>query len=141
MATFAAKYFVSGAASGVSNRVGELSGDIGKQLSTESLSKKDLDRAEKELYKEETSRKKKHLKMEASREKLRSDIRGKYGITKRKGHEPVESHSGILMPRSEKELLLAAENHADEEDDCECSSCCPWTSCFPCFKFNNHKDS
>ena len=54
MATFAAKYLVSSAASGVSNRVGELSGDIGKQLSTENLSKKDLDRAEKELYKEET---------------------------------------------------------------------------------------
>lgn len=144
MASFGAKYLVSSAASGVTGRVGELSGDIGKQLSLESLSKKDLERAEKVLHKEENERKKKHLRMEASREKVRSDIREKYGIKKRRGHEPVETHTGILMPRSEKELLLSVENHEEEEEDCECSPCCcpsRWTSCFPCFGFNTNKHS
>lgn len=141
MATFAAKYLVSSATSGVTGRVGELGGDLGKQFSMENLSKKDVERAEKELNKQEKERKKKHLKMEASREKIRSDIRGKYGITKRKGHEPIETHTGILMPRSERELLLSVDNHeAEEEDECECSPCSPWTSCFPCFS-NSHKHS
>lgn len=141
MATFAAKYLMSSATSGVAGRVGELGGDIGKRLSMENLSKKDLERAERQLYKEENERKKKHLHQEASREKRRSEIRGKYGIKKRKGHEPVESHTGILMPRSEKELLLAVENREDEEEDCECSPCCPWTSCFPCFSSFNNRHS
>lgn len=141
MATFAAKYLVSSATSGMTGRVGDLGEDLGKQFSMENLSKKELDRAEKELSREEKERRKKHLKMEASREKLRSDIRGKYGITKRKGHEPVETHTGILMPRGEKELLLSVENREEEEEDCECSPCCAWTSCFPCFSSNNSKHS
>lgn len=126
MATFAAKYLVSSATSGVTSRVGELSGDFGKQLSMENLSKKELERAEKELNKEEKERKKKHYKMEASREKVRSDIRGKYGIQKRRAHEPVETHTGILMPKSEKELLLAAEKEEEEDEDCICSPCSSW---------------
>lgn len=142
MATFAAKYLVSSATSGVTGRVGELSGDLGKQFSMENLSKRDVERAEKELNKEEKERLKKHHKMEASREKLRSDIRGKYGIKKRRGHEPVETHTGILMPKSEKELLLSVESREEEEEeDCECSPCCRWTSCFPCFGFNSNKHS
>ncbi|KAJ7392427.1 hypothetical protein OS493_012090 [Desmophyllum pertusum] len=139
MATFAAKYLVSSATSGVTGRVGELSGDFGKQLSMENLSNKDLDRAEKELNKEEMQRKKKHYKMEESREKLRTDMRGKYGIQKRRAHEPVETHTGILMPKSEKELLLAAEKGEEEEEDCTCS--CAWARlCFPCL-FKNTKHS
>lgn len=137
MAGFAAKYLVSSATGGVTGRVGELGGDLGKQFSVENLhmSKADMERAEKERHKRDKERKKKHIEMELSREKLRSDIRGKYGIKKRKGHEPVETHTGILMPRSEKELLLSAakQDESEEEDDCECCSCCPWTSCFPCF--------
>lgn len=140
MAAFAAKYIVSSATSGVTGRVGELSGDLGKQLSMENLSKKDLERAEKELNKEEKARKKKHYQMEASRQKLRSDIRGKYGIKKRRAHEPVETHTGILMPRSEKELLLAMDREEEEEDDCICSPCCSWIRlCCPClFKGAKH---
>ena len=141
MATFAAKYLVSSAASGMTGRVGDLGDDLGKRISMENLSKKELERAEKELSKEDKERRKKHLKTEASREKLRSDIRGKYGIKKRKGHDPVETHSGILMPRSEKELLLSVQNREEEEEDCECSPCCAWSSWFPCFSSNNHKHS
>lgn len=139
MAGFAAKHLVSSATGGMAGRVGELGGDFGKQLSMENLhlTKKEIERAEKELERREKERKKKHTEKEASREKLRSNIRGKYGIKKRRGHEPVETHSGILMPRSEKELLLsvknAGEDEVEDEDDCGCSSCCPWTSCLPCF--------
>lgn len=142
MATFAAKYLVSSAASGVTGRVGEFGGDLGKQLSMENLTKKDLERAEKELNKEERERKKKHYRMEASREKLRTDMRGKYGIQKRRAHEPVETHTGILMPKSEKELLLATEKEEEEDDDCTCSPCsCTWAYlCCP-FLSKNTKHS
>ena len=141
MATFAAKYLVSSAASGVTGRVGELSGDLGKQLSMENLSKKELERTEKELDKEERERKKKHYKMEASREKLRSDIRGKYGIEKRRAHEPVETHTGILMPKSEKELLLGTDKEDEEDEDCTCSPCSSWAYlCCP-FLTKKTKDS
>lgn len=139
MASFAAKYLVSSAASGVTGRVGEFSGDLGKQLSMENLTKKDLERAEKELNKEERDRKKKHYKMEASRERLRSDIRRKYGIQKRRAHQPVETHTGILTPKSEKELLLVAEKEEEpEDDDCPCIPCsCTWASlCCPFFSKN-----
>ena len=144
MASFAAKYLVSSAASGVTGRVGEFGGDLGKQLSMENLTKKDLERAEKERNKEEMDRKKKHYRMEASREKLRTGIRGKYGIQKRRAHEPVETHTGILMPKSEKELLLATEKEEeeDDDDDCPCGPCsCTWFYlCCPFFS-NNTKHS
>ena len=139
MATFAAKYLVSSAASGVTSRVGEFSGDLGKQLSMENLTKKDLEKAEKILNKEERDLKKKHYMMKATRERLRSDIRRKYGIKKRRAHQPVETHTGILMPKSEKELLLAAEKEEEEDDDCTCIPCsCTWASlCCPFLSKNN----
>lgn len=140
MAGFAAKHLVSSATGGMAGRVGEFGGEFGKQLSMENLhlTKKELERAEKELNRREQERKKKNLEKEASREKVRSNIREKYGIKKRRGHEPVETHSGILMPRSEKELLLSVnksegDDEVEDDDDCGCSSCCPWTSCLPCF--------
>ena len=117
MATFAAKYLVPGAASGVTGRVGEFSGDLGKQLSMENLTKKDLERAEKELIKEDRDRKKKHHMMEASRERLRSDIRRKYGIQKRRAHQPVDIHAGILMPKSQKDLERVEKELDKEERD------------------------
>lgn len=142
MATFAAKYLVSSATSGVTGRVGELGGDIGKTLSMENLNKKDIERAEKELNKEAKARKKKHHKMEAIREKLRSDMRGKYGIKKRRAHEPVETHTGILMPKSEKELLISpADKDQEEDDECVFCPCCSWLRlCCPCL-YNGIKHS
>ena len=127
MTTFAAKYLVSSATGGVTNKVGEFGGDIGKQISLENLSKKDLERAEKDLDRKDKKRQKKHYKMELTRQKLRDNIRGKYGITKRRAHEPVETHTGILMPRSEKELLLEEKQEDDDSDPCLSwiRSCCP----------------
>ena len=109
MATFAAKYLVSG---------------VSKQLSLESLNKLDFERVEKELGNEDTQRKKKHAKMELERKQVREDIREKYGINPRKAHDPVHSRSGLLVIQSEKDVLLQEE---DEDSDC-CTPCC---SCFP----------
>ena len=115
MASFAAKYLVSNAASGVTSRVGEFSGDLGKQLSMENLTKKDLEKAEKILNKEERDLKKKHYMIKAARERLRSDIRRKYGIKKRRAHQPVETHTGILTPKSAKNLERA-EKELDKKE-------------------------
>lgn len=110
MATFAAKYLVSG---------------VSKQINLETLTKLDFDRAEKELEKEDTERRKKHAKQEKGRQKLRQNIREKYSIDERKGHEAgVQNRSGLLVAKTEKDLLL------EEEDDSD-SDCCP-RDCLAC---------
>lgn len=70
------------------------------------MSKVDMERVEKEWYKCDKEWKKKYIEMELFREKFCFDIRGKYGIKKRKGYELVEIYIGILMLWSEKEFLL-----------------------------------
>lgn len=107
MVIFVVKYFVLSVISGVIGRVGELGWDIGKIFSMENLNKKDIERVEKELNKEVKVRKKKYYKMEVIREKLWFDMRGKYGIKKRWVYELVEIYIGILMLKSEKELLIS----------------------------------
>ena len=94
-----------------------------------------LERVEKALN-EWRDRKKKHFMKEPSRERQRSNIGEKNGNQERRVHQPVETHTGILTPKSEKELLLAAEK---EDDDCTCIPCSCTLASLCCFSSKNTK--
>lgn len=126
MASFAAKYLVSSATSGVRTTIGE-------QFSEEEQpSKEEVEKLEKHLEKEEEKRRMKHAHLEEKRSKNRERIRMKYGIEKSKRHEPAETHSGLIIRKisksHEKEHLL----QDDEEEEDECCACCNMRTCCPC---------
>lgn len=131
MANFAAKYLVSGATDGVTRTVGEFSDELSSRVhsSLDSAEKKELERTNKELEKKEVKRRKQYQKKEAERQQVRAKIRGKYGIEKRKSHEPTETHTGVMSPQDERAFLLEEEESGDE-----CSPCCPAFTC-SCFDY------
>ena len=121
MASFAAKYLVSGATGGVTRTVGGFSDELSNRVhgSLESADKKELERSNRELERKEEKRKKQYQKKEAERQQLREAIRGKYGIEKRKSHDPMTTHTGLMSPHDERTILLEEEESGDE-----CSPCC-----------------
>ena len=97
-----------------------------------------LERVEKALN-EWRDRKKKHFMKEPSRERQRSNIGEKNGNQERRVHQPVKTHTGILTPKSEKELLLAAGKKGEEDDDCTCIPCSCTLASLCCFLSKNTK--
>ncbi|XP_013786142.1 complexin-like [Limulus polyphemus] len=86
--------------------------------------KNEAEQAEQErldaLREAEERRKEKHRKMEEEREKMRQEIRDKYGIKKKEEKEAEMNQAiaeGSLNRRKKTPAEIAAEQEAEEQDD------------------------
>lgn len=118
MAAFVAKQMVG-------SKLNAVKGAVGNEESENSEDKDGADEEEQErleaLREAEDRRKEKHRKMEEEREKMRQEIRDKYGIKKKEEvqqEDPFADMEGSSLNRKRKTPAeLAAEAEAEEQDD------------------------
>lgn len=118
MAAFVAKQMVG-------SKLNAVKGAVGNEESENSEDKDGADEEEQErleaLREAEDRRKEKHRKMEEEREKMRQEIRDKYGIKKKEEvqqEDPFADMEGGSLNRKRKTPAeLAAEAEAEEQDD------------------------
>lgn len=118
MAAFVAKQMVG-------SKLNAVKGAVGNEESENSEDKDGADEEEQErleaLREAEDRRKEKHRKMEEEREKMRQEIRDKYGIKKKEEVQPedpfADMEGGSLNRKRKTPAELAAEAEAEEQDD------------------------